>query len=428
MLDSANERRLRLLVLTHLFHPDSCGGAGIFTDMCHELAGRNIDVTVRCAYPYYPEWKDKSGRNGLRIERYCDHGVIVERYGLFIPWDSRSIWQRCLYEGSYFLSICRSLVDGARFDVVMVFCPLAGSVAFAGLHKMLHRCPLLLCIQDLPADAAKAGGIIRHGWLQKFARGVQRALFNQADVWSSISPVMIERLKELRDHDQPILFMPNWLHQSIAEEIHRLPSKVGQLASQPVRLLYAGNIGTKQGLLDFCKVLQASSAPFYFRIHGDCGMADQVRDWVASRGDRRFSFGPLLEESGFVRALHETDLFVVTEKSGSGASFFPSKMVPAMASGTPTLAVSDPDSPLGHEMRSQGLGPWSSWDRCGEASEVLRSLESRPAEFAAWQHNAVRRSQDYNREPCLALIERTLREMVQDRTLARTRAAASPVV
>ncbi len=68
MMPQPEARRLRLLVISHLFAPDVCGGGSIFSDMCYGLAQRDIDVTVRCAYPYYPEWKDKSGRNGIRIE------------------------------------------------------------------------------------------------------------------------------------------------------------------------------------------------------------------------------------------------------------------------------------------------------------------------------------------------------------------------
>ena len=219
MITPAEDRRFRLLVISHLFIPDVCGGASIFTDMCHGLAQRNIDVTVRCAYPYYPEWKDKSGRNGLRVERDLEKGVHIERYGMFIPKNPRSTWQRLIYEGTYFLSLCRSLMRGSQFDAVIVFCPLAGSVAFAALNKLFYGKPLWLNVQDLPADAASASRIAAGKRSQKLLQAVQRWLFNRADVWSSISPIMVERLEQLRNRQQPVMFVPNWLHQSIADQI-----------------------------------------------------------------------------------------------------------------------------------------------------------------------------------------------------------------
>ena len=97
----------RLLVILNVFHPDRGGGAAVFSDMCYDLAERGFDVTVRCAYPYYPEWKDKSGENGWKILRYRDRGIRVERYGIYLPSDPQSFAQRILYEGSFLLSVLR---------------------------------------------------------------------------------------------------------------------------------------------------------------------------------------------------------------------------------------------------------------------------------------------------------------------------------
>jgi colanic acid biosynthesis glycosyl transferase WcaI len=416
-------RPLRLLVIPDKYLPDQCGGGAVYTDMCRGLARRGLDVTVRCPYPFYPEWTDKSGRNGIRVERFLDQGVRVERFGMFIPRNSRSVWQRMALDATFFASLCRSLLDGGRFDAVIAFCPHTGGVAFAALRKLLFGGPLWISIMDLPADAASASGMTRGGWLPKLFQRVQRSLFNCADVWRSISPVMIERLEGLRCRDQPILFIPDWLHPSIAEELHRLPSKVGRPPSWPVRLLYSGNIGAKQGLLDYCKVLGKSTAPYHFRIHGEGGGASEVRDWVASCNDRRFSFGPLIEESAFVHAIHQTDLLVVTERPENRAAFFPSKTIPAMASGTPILAISSPESPLGREVRNERLGPWFSWDDCDASAEMLATLGSRAGEFAFWQENAARRGAFFERERCLDLIQQTLEEFTLDPSLSRTRAS-----
>jgi hypothetical protein len=189
--------------------------------------------------------------------------------------------------------------------------------------------------------------------------------------------------------------------------------------------LYSGNIGSKQGLLDFCKRLQASAAAFELKIHGDGGTAAEVASWVAACGDRRFSFGPLVSEPDFVRALHEADLYVITEKEGSGASFFPSKTIPAMASGTPILAVSSSDSPLGREMRSERIGPWFSWEESRTLPAFLASMQGRREEFALWQSNAVHRSHYYERERCLDLFESVLNELVKARSSAPSHATHS---
>src|SRR4051812_8937003 len=239
MAASNLDRPLRLLVIPDKYLPDQCGGGAIYTDMCRGLARRGHEVTVRCPYPFYPEWTDKSGRNGLNIDRSVEEGVLVERHGFLIPRNPKSVAQRLLLDASLWLSYTRSMFRG-RFDAVMAYCPHAGGVAFAAMHKMFFGRPLWLNVQDIPADAASAGGMSKGGFAKKTLAYIQKALFNQADLWSSISPVMIERLESLRTNRQPILFVPNWLHKTMADEITALPSKVGRAPADPVRLLYAG--------------------------------------------------------------------------------------------------------------------------------------------------------------------------------------------
>src|SRR6478609_5578796 len=115
MAASHPDRPMRLLVIPDKYLPDQCGGGAIYTDMCRGLARRGLDVTVRCPYPFYPEWTDKSGRNGWRTERYDDQVVRVERYGMLLPRNSRSVVQRMLLDLSFFSSLCRSLFEGGRF-------------------------------------------------------------------------------------------------------------------------------------------------------------------------------------------------------------------------------------------------------------------------------------------------------------------------
>lgn len=406
-------RRPRLLVVVNVFAPDRGGGAAVFSDLAYALAERGIDVTVRCAYPYYPEWRDKSGRNGLRVQRYTERGVTVERYGLFIPRDPNNLPQRLLYEASFFASLVRALRrDRGRFDATMVFCPLVGAVAYAAARKRLFGGPLWLNVQDLSADAAAASGIAKGRAVTGLFARVQNALFNEADVWSSISPEMVDRLAALRAGDQPILYLPNWLNQSMAEAIEALPDKVGRVPEGPLRLLYAGNIGTKQDLLRFCRALAASDAPFTFHIHGSGGRAADVKAWVEQSGDRRFVFGPFLDEPAFVRAIHDSDLFVITETAGSGGSFIPSKLIPAIATGTPILAVSDRESPLGQEVERAGLGPHFTWDQLGDVPPLLHTLAVAPEALPGWQRAARERSAFYRRERVLDEYERALRALL----------------
>ncbi len=412
------KRAPRLLVLVNVYRPD-LGGGVLFADLAEGLVERGWDVTVRCAVPYYPEWTDKTGANGLGIVETREGGVRVERFGLFIPSRPNSLVQRLLYELSFPLSLSRRLPSPGDYDAIMVYCPLVGAVAWAAVLKRLVGVPLWLTVQDLSADAAAASGIVRSGRLNRLFAAVQRALFNEADAWSTIAPAMVERLVALRDRGQPVHYLPNWLHRSLAQAIADVPARA-EPPRAPVRLLYSGNLGTKQELLRLCETLHASDAAFAFRIQGAGGTAPAVREWVERSGDPRFTFAPLSDEADLARALRAFDLLVVTETEGAGGSFIPSKLLPAMAAGLPVLAVCDADTPFGREMTGSGAGPAFRWSEIERIPGLLADLPNRPDVFAAWVQACRARAVAFDAGRILDEYDRLLHELAFGRTRSAT--------
>ena len=402
-------RPLRLLIVVNVYRPD-LGGGVLFADLAEGLAARGFDVTVRCAVPYYPEWTDKSGANGLEIHSGTQNGVRVERFGLFIPSRPNGLGQRLVYEASFLLSLARHLPSPGEFDAIMVFCPLVGAVAWASVLRRITGAPLWLNVQDLSADAAAASGIVRSARLARLMSAAQRWLFNQADAWSSISPVMVERLASQRRREQPVHLLPNWLHRSLADLIAALPGRTNRTAGAP-KLLYSGNIGTKQDLIRLCESLHRSTVPFRFRIQGAGGMAQAVRSWVEASNDARFEFGDLTDEAGLAAALRDADLFVVTETEGAGGSFIPSKLLPAMAAGTPVLAVCDADSPFGREMEESLIGPVFRWSGIDAIPAFLSDLSDHPDVFEAWRAACQVRSLHYDANRIIDEYARLLRRL-----------------
>ena len=174
---------MKLLVITMLYEPDCVGIAAIATDFCRAMAERGHQVTVYTTYPYYPEWIRKSDVSPWRIQQETIAGVTIRANGAGDSQASIRLLPRLIHELSFPISLTRSIFSRERFDAVMVFCPLLGSVAFAALRKFFHREPLWLNVQDIPAEAGTATGINRSRLFGHLASFVQRRLFNSGDVW-----------------------------------------------------------------------------------------------------------------------------------------------------------------------------------------------------------------------------------------------------
>ncbi|MEM7383870.1 MAG: glycosyltransferase family 4 protein [Verrucomicrobiota bacterium] len=384
----------RILIIVNVFHPDRGGGGAVFSDLCFGLAEKGHEVTVFTTNPYYPEWTNKSGANPWKLTREEINGVEVFRHGIYIPKDPSKLLHRVIYEASFSLSLMRSLFRGGRFDMVMAYCPLLGGLPFALLRKWFKREKLWLNVQDIPSDAAASTGFGGGSLFTALADRIQKFLFRSADVASTISPVMQERVAEICGDQPPVYLLPNWLNQSIADHINAIEEPERAPDRLP-RILYAGNIGKKQDTRRFCSALAESDSKFRFRIFGDGGEAKEVKGWIDESGDERFSHGDFMSEDRFIEELSACDFFVITEKSGIGGSFIPCKLIPCISLGTPVIAVCDPDSPLGTEVSRYDLGiilPWREIDSLGER---MPELLKRREEFSA---NCTTRASFYSRE------------------------------
>ena len=102
----------------------------------------------------------------------------------------------------------------------------------------------------------------------------------------------------------------------------------------------------------------------------------------------------------------------MTERSGVGGSFFPSKLMSAFAAGTPILALSDRDSPLGTEMREAAPGPHFTWQELDAIADLLRELRPGDRRLHEWSERALERAGSYDRTAVLDQVEGLLAELI----------------
>lgn len=407
---------MNILIITNLYEPDFCGGAALFTDLANGLAARGHNVTVYAAYPYYPEWQDKSGENGLRIhsEPVPDgNSPLVLRHGLFVPKNPGKLIPRVAYELSFFLSLLRSLFRGKKQDAVLVFCPMFGSVLFALCRKWLRREQILLTVQDIPADAASASGISKSRLFDRCANLLQSFVFNRMSAWSSINQGMVDRLDAMKRTDIPLHFFPNWLTGPLADSVKQVLASGKKSPSNKVQLLYCGNIGKKQGLLDFCKLLQASDCEFDFQIRGEGAAANEVKTWVEEVADSRFRMSGFLNDDEFIAAIANADWFVITEKAGAGFSFIPSKLIPCISVGTPILSICDKSGPLGKEVSDHNLGISLNWNEAANTADHFQQLYDR-GKWQALRQSCLDRATIYQRDTAISNYEQALSQVAEN--------------
>ena len=120
----------------------------------------------------------------------------------------------------------------------------------------------------------------------------------------------------------------------------------------------------------------------------------------------------MLDEPEYIRALLTTSACLVTQKPGVGANFLPSKLLPALATGTPVLAACEPSSPLGQEVTDGAFGQVVSPGDAPSLAATLHKWKNESGLLATLGAKARERANLYLRERILSQYEAELLHLV----------------
>jgi colanic acid biosynthesis glycosyl transferase WcaI len=165
----------------------------------------------------------------------------------------------------------------------------------------------------------------------------------------------------------------------------------------------------KQGLPEFVSDFAKVNSGWDLKIHG--GGADFERLRTGTEKAPGVILNPVLEESEYIQLLLNATACLVTQRPGVSANFLPSKILPALAAGTPVLAVCDADSPLGREVREGRFGAVIPPKDSEALSSVLEDWRRYPAKLSEFSAKAAERAKRYHRQTILPQYEEELKRL-----------------
>jgi colanic acid biosynthesis glycosyl transferase WcaI len=389
----------KIQLVTNLFAPDELAGAALFSDLALYLKEQGADVRVATTYSYYPAWKvdAEDARHACHDEVW--EGIPVRRIRMHVPAKPTGAG-RLLSDLSFLLGLLRFATSRDWTpDVVLTASPMFSQCLAQRFLYRGKKVPRLIVVQDFVVDAALELGILKLPGLAGLLRGLERWSFRSAQTLTTISEPMLQKLHRIVGNDRRTVLIPNWVHRSLQREIDR------QATSHPQRqektLFYSGNVGVKQGLPDFITAFTAANTGWQLRINGGGAQREALEQSVKGRQD--VTFGGVLCEADYVQSLLTSAVCLVTQASAVGANFLPSKLLPAMAAGTPVLAVCDPRSPLGREVLEGGFGEVVPPGDAKRLAAVMRRWADDDRLLAELGTKARQRSAGFERNAVLGL-------------------------
>lgn len=347
----------RILFVGYNFSPELTGIGKYSGEMMHWLAREGHHCKVFTAYPYYPYWKVQEPYRSKRfwykkeVTRYDSGGRLnVVRCPMYVPVNPSGL-KRMVLDISFlvtaFLAVIPLLFQ-KKYDWVITIAPSFQFGLIGVLMRKLRATKHLHHIQDMQIEAAQDLGLIKSPKLLNMLYEVERYIFKNTDVISSISDGMIERIG--KKAQKPILFFPNWTETNNffpIKDNELLKEKFGFKSNDYV-VLYSGAIGEKQGLEAILRAAEAlrSYSHLHFVICGTGPYKINLKKMALEMQLENVQFLPLQPKEDFNAFLNMADLHLVIQKEKASDLVMPSKLTTIMAVGGLALITSNAESTL----------------------------------------------------------------------------------
>ena len=407
---------MKISLISLNYSPELTGIGKYNGEMANWFVSQGDCVDVICAPPYYPEWKVHTGFTGLRYRTSVESEVCVTRCPLYVPAQPTTL-KRLLHLTSFAFTSSVALFTKLfkRPDVVFVVEPTLFATPATLLFSKLVGAKSVLHIQDYEVDAMFGLGMAgKGGFLASISYGVERWLMQRFDAVSTISLSMMVKAEQKGVDPKRLVFFPNWSDTSFVNpnvDGSHIRSAWGIAESQRV-ILYAGNIGAKQGLelvLDAAERYLTLPDIRFFLV-GSGAFVAELKNMVAQRSLSNIEFKPLQAWEDVPSMLAMADVHLVVQRKGAADAVLPSKLTNILSAGGNAVITAEADTELGR-LAQEYPGIYS----CVEPESLDSFCQGLEVELAKSGVNIVARTyaeKNLNKEAILTRYRKDLLKLV----------------
>jgi colanic acid biosynthesis glycosyl transferase WcaI len=344
---------MRVVVWGINYAPEKIGIAPCNVALCEYLVEKGCAVTMLTAFPYYPAWKKRAADASRIFQSEGLNGVRVLRCWHYVPKRAGTV-KRILHEFSFVILSFLRLLFIAKPDFLIVVSPPLLAGVLARFFCRVKSGKYFLHLQDLQPDAAINLGMVKSPVLIRALKALESIAYRGAWRISAISAGMLDILRKRGAEESKLRYFPNGTDPIIQTPSGRFRALNG-FDPETFLVVYSGNLGVKQGLQHLILAMRSVANPAIQLVI--CGEgAEKKRLLESAAGLQNVWFKGVQDPMEYKEMVMDSDLMVVSLASGTGSSFFPSKLLSACAAGKPVLAICDSDSELATVVETNRCG------------------------------------------------------------------------
>jgi colanic acid biosynthesis glycosyl transferase WcaI len=335
---------MRILFLSHYFHPEVGAPQTRILETTQLLSERGHEVTVLTGFPNYPD--------GVIPDAYRRHVVLREKIGAsrvirsaVYPAPNRGFARRLVNHASFAASSVLAAPIAGRPDVVIAESPPLFTAVSAVLIARAWRVPLILNVADLWPESAVQLGMLRNRRAIRLAEVLERFAYrHSAAITVPTAGMRTTLLRNGVPADQVI-------HLANAVDPERFAGEPPP-GSHPRRVIYCGTVGMAQGvgtLIDaageLARAEDGGPARYEFFIVGDGAEREELMRKASEQGLTNVHFEGRVERSKVPGLIASADLAVLCLRDVPlFEDALPTKMLEYMAASRPVVAAAAGDA------------------------------------------------------------------------------------
>ncbi|MDH4091113.1 MAG: WcaI family glycosyltransferase [Cyclobacteriaceae bacterium] len=395
----------RILLIHYNFYPEPTGIGKYNGEMIQWFVDQGYDCTVITSYPYYPFWKVQEPYHSRRFwysteEVNSEHSngkLRIIRCPQYVPSNPSGL-KRVLLDLSFFVSAALPLIGfltKKKFDLVITVAPPFPVGLLAVFYKKIRKAKLLYHTQDMQIEAARDLNMIKSKWLIRVLLKIEKYIYDQSEIVSSISAEMVRKISEKAKKD--VYLLPNWADTRVFYPLKNrldLRRDFGYQTSDVI-VLYSGSIGEKQGLesiihaanhLREVKILK-------FIVCGSGPYRAQLQRLAEKLSLDNLQFLPIQPFEKFNQFLNLADLHLIIQKSSASDLVMPSKLTTILSVGGLSLITANKDSGLYSLVKDHDLGILVDAENQAALNEgILKAVNE---DFVYLRNNARKYAENY---------------------------------
>jgi glycosyltransferase involved in cell wall biosynthesis len=331
---------VRVLLLTQLFQPEPNHLKGLAFAKAVREAG--VDLRVLTGFPNYPGGRLYPEYRVRPVTREVLEGVPVTRVMMFPSHDRSALRRAATYVSFAASSAVAVCVSRFKPDIVHAYVgPMTLAIPGA-LARTFRGARMLLDIQDLWPESVTDSGMGGYGVVGAAITGLCGWAYRRGDRFVVLSEGYKGVLCDRGVPASRIDVIYNWCDESqIPPPDQSTATSPGSSGGSPLRVLYAGNVGTLQMLdvvLDAARILTERGVRVEFTIAGAGVELDRLRSRQQREAVANVRFLGAVPREAMAKLYAAADALLVHLRNDRLASIaIPQKTQTCLAAGRPVL-------------------------------------------------------------------------------------------